>query len=277
MAAWDLDGKRVLITGGASGIGLASAQALVRRGARVAILDIDAEGARARAAELGAETLAITCDVTDAASLDAAVAATVERFGGLDVVFANAGIVSEIRSFSTIGAAAYERVIEVNLFGVMRTVRAALPAIRASRGYVLCNASLSAAIPFPLQTNYSSAKAAVENFAIGLGVELAPDGVDVGTTFFGFIDTALVREGLSSSGAQKLLGTLPGFIARPVGPERAAAAVVKGIERRARFISAPRFVRPVFALRGVLVAPLAARQRRDAKVAEAVRVADRGE
>jgi len=118
MASYDLGGKVALITGGARGIGFATARALSARGASVAIVDLDAGSARAAAAQIhDSRALGLAADVTDRAAMQRAVAETVERFGGLDVVVANAGIASRVASFRAIPSETFERVLEVNLMG----------------------------------------------------------------------------------------------------------------------------------------------------------------
>jgi NADP-dependent 3-hydroxy acid dehydrogenase YdfG len=122
-----LTDKVVVVTGAAAGIGEATARRLIAEGAQVALLDRDDVVVKEVAASLGHRAEAFVADVTDAASVDAAMAAVVERFGGVDVVVANAGIAGPVQTFAAMSAEAFERVIDVNVFGVARTVRAALP------------------------------------------------------------------------------------------------------------------------------------------------------
>jgi NAD(P)-dependent dehydrogenase (short-subunit alcohol dehydrogenase family) len=138
MPTYTIAAKTVLITGAAGGIGAAAARALQARGANVALADLDPGAASALARELGDDrALALTVDVTDTAALADAVDRTVDRFGSLDVVFANAGIAADPPAkMATIDEARFERVVEVDLLGVWRTVRAALPHVIAARGHV---------------------------------------------------------------------------------------------------------------------------------------------
>ena len=127
MEDWTTRGKTVLITGAARGLGAEAARRVAARGANVALVGLEPEELERVAAQCGANAAWFECDVTDTEALKRAVQGTVERFGGIDVVMANAGIapVGMVRSTDP---AAFERTIEINLLGVWRTVRAALPA-----------------------------------------------------------------------------------------------------------------------------------------------------
>ncbi len=145
MPRYDLNGKVALVTGAARGIGFETARALIARGASVTVLDLDEEATRQAAAQLhDSRALGVAADVTDRGALQRAVAATVERFGGLDVVVANAGIVSRVASFRAMSSENFERVLDVNLMGVCRTVEAALPEIVPRRGHVVVISSIYA-------------------------------------------------------------------------------------------------------------------------------------
>lgn len=248
----DLRGQVVLITGPARGIGAATARRLAARGARLALVGLEAERLRSLAQELGPETLWVEADVTDAAALDAAVEATVERFGGLDVAIANAGIPPPVTTVDRIDPAAFARVIDVNLLGVFSTVRAALPALTARDGYMLLIASLSAAAHGPLTGPYSAAKAGVEALGNVLRLETARQGVDVGVAYFGFIDTDMVRDSYAQPGAREMREGAARFLVRPLPVERAAKGIVRGIERRSQRIVVPRRVWPLVLAPGLL-------------------------
>jgi len=116
MARYDLTDKVALVTGGARGIGFATAQALVARGASVAIVDLDAAAAERAAGQVhDAKALGLAADVTDRGAMQRAVATTVERFGGLDVVVANAGIASRGATFRAASSETFARILDVNL------------------------------------------------------------------------------------------------------------------------------------------------------------------
>lgn len=256
-----LRGKRVLITGAARGIGAEAARQLAARGARVILVGLEPELLAAVAAECGPEARSFECDVTDAASVEAAVAGASRAHGGIDVVVANAGIgVGGL--VQAIDPAAFERVIDVNLLGVWRTVRAALPHLIEARGYVLPIASLAAIAPsFPGMSAYSASKAGVEAFTRALAVEVGHLGVDVGVAYFGWIDTDLVAGGDENPAFRELRQGLPGPLRKTYPVSDAGRAIARGIERRSRVVAAPRWVRAALLLRG-FAAPVGEREMR---------------
>lgn len=263
---YPIGGKVVLVTGAARGIGAATARELRARGARVALVGLEPDLLEALAGELGPDAAWFEADVTDPGALEAAVAGTVARFGGIDVVIANAGV-CPVGTVTTLDAAAWEQTIEVNLLGVYRSVRAALPHVIERRGYVLPIASLAAALHAPMMSCYAASKAGVEAFANSLRVELAPKGVAVGCAYFSFIDTDMVREAQAHPAAKA--SNLAGGVA-PLSD--AVAALVEAIERRGRRAYAPRWVGAVLWARGVLnpLVGLGATRRRDVRAAIAI-------
>jgi NAD(P)-dependent dehydrogenase (short-subunit alcohol dehydrogenase family) len=263
-AGYDVRDRVALVTGGARGIGLDTARRLAARGARLALLDIDGDEARHVAATLGGEAVAHTVDVTDAAAVAEAVAAVVERLGGIDVVVANAGIEPPPATLLSVDAAKFARVIDVNLHGVWHTVKATLPHVVERRGHLTLVASAYAFMNGTLAAPYAMSKAAVEQLGRALRTELAPHGASAGVAYFGFIDTDLVRRAFSAPSAGSLRAALPGWLTRPVEVGRAGEAIARGIERRSARVSAPGWVAPAMVLRGVIAGldPLLARDRR---------------
>lgn len=268
---YDVSGKVVLITGAARGIGAEAARQLYAKGAQVSLVGIEPELLEQRADELGSRAAWFEADVTDTDALDRAVDATVERFGGIDVVIANAGI-APIGTVATIDPDAFERTIEINLLGVWRTVRATLPHVVERRGYILPIASLAAALHLPLMAHYAATKAGVEAFSDSLRGELAHTGTRVGVAYFSFIDTDMVRESLDESPAKLLRENTPRPVRAVTSVEGAGRAIVRAIERRARKAYAPRWVPIPLALRGMLQ-PLLEKQNHDA-IEAAVKLAE---
>jgi NAD(P)-dependent dehydrogenase (short-subunit alcohol dehydrogenase family) len=254
MERFDLNGKVALVTGAARGIGFETAKALVARGASVVVVDLRSEDAVAAAAQLhGERALGLAADVTDRDAMQKVVASTVERFGRLDVVVANAGVASRPATFRAMSEEAFDRVLDVNLHGVLGTVRAALPEIVERGGHVVVVASVYAFINGAGATPYAIAKSGVEQFGRALRVELAPHGASASVAYFGFIDTEMVRQTIDADAqADALKGSVPRVLQKRLHPSVAGGAIVSGIERRAPRIIRPRRWRAISVLRGVV-------------------------
>ena len=243
--------RTVFITGAARGIGAASAERFHARGDNVALVGLEPERLEALAPRLGDRAAFFEADVTDREALYAAVEGAVERFGGIDVAIANAGIHT---TGSLLGADPdrIERTLQVNLFGVLRTDLAVLPQIVARKGYLLNVASLAAASHAPLMGPYTASKAGVEALSDALRVELSTTGARAGCAYFGFIDTDLVRASFAQSSTQTLQGNMPAFIRKPVPVGKAVDAIERAVDKRLARTWAPRFVGGFLALRGIL-------------------------
>lgn len=268
---YDLNGKVALVTGAARGIGYETARQLHLRGASVAVLDLDADEACEAAERIGARAIGIGADVTDASALRAAVAQAVERFGGLDVAMANAGIAPPTTTtIRTVSPEEWERVIDVNLLGVWHTVRAALPQIVERRGQIVIVSSAYAFVNGMLNSAYATAKAGVEALGRSLRTELAPHGASATVAYFGWVDTKMVQDAFAKPGAGSLEEHMPAFLLKRIPPDEAGAAVVRGIEERAPRVFAPRWWRYVAACRGLLNPLLDRRAERDRRLAQAL-------
>jgi NAD(P)-dependent dehydrogenase (short-subunit alcohol dehydrogenase family) len=273
-APFDVNGRTVFITGAARGIGAATAERLHAKGANVALVGLEPERLEALAARLGDRAAAFAADVTDYEALERAVAATVERFGSLDVAIANAGI-AFAGALATAPIEQVERTLAVNFLGVWRTDRAVIGHIMERRGYLLNIASLSAVTHAPLMGPYTAAKAGVEALSDSLRIESIPSGARIGCAYFGFIDTDLVRASFAQPSAQAMTGRLPGFVRNPAPLSKAVDAIERGIERRSARVWAPRWVGASLLLRGLLQ-PLTERQMlaNPDGLAEALRISD---
>ena len=258
MSGLDLRGRTAFITGAARGIGAATAERLHARGANVALVGLEPERLAENAARLGERAIALEADVTDLDALQGCVAQTVERFGGIDIAVANAGV-SFTGTLATAPVEQVERTLAVNLLGVWRTDRAVVGEIIRSRGYLLNISSLSAISHAPMMGPYTTAKAGVEALSDSLRVELAAHGAAVGCAYFGFLDTDLVKAGFAQPSAQGLKDRLPGFMAKPAPLSIAIDAIERGVARRSARVWAPRWVGPLILLRGLLQ-PLTERQ-----------------
>jgi len=177
MPAYDLHGKVALVTGAARGIGYEAARQLHTHGASVAVLDLDTGQATEAAERIGPRAIGLAGDVTDPGAMMAAVAATVERFGGLDVAVANAGIAPPtVTTARTMPAEEFSRVLDVNLLGAWNTARAALPQISERGGQLIFIGSIYSFANGLLASPYAVSKAGVEALGRALRAELAPLG-----------------------------------------------------------------------------------------------------
>lgn len=182
------EGKVAIVTGGASGIGAATARLLAREGARVVVADLDGNRAWALAAEIGGTAHAL--DVADRAAVEALVDAAVAAHGGLDILVNNAGVGSFGRT-PDMDPAAWERVIAIDLHAVFYACRAALPHLIAVRGAIVNTASISGLAGDYGFGAYAAAKAGLVNYTRTLALDHARDGVRANALCPGLIDTPL--------------------------------------------------------------------------------------
>jgi NAD(P)-dependent dehydrogenase (short-subunit alcohol dehydrogenase family) len=188
--------RAVFITGAAKGIGLATAQQFAKAGAAVALVDRDRQGVADAAAEIerqGGRCLAIAADVAQAADVARAVERSVSTFGSLDVLVNNAGI-HFARSIDEYTDEEWDRIFDVNLKGPFHVVRAALPALRQSKGTIVFVASMTALVGQDRGAAYVASKGAVVSLTKALAIELAPDGIRVNCVCPAGVDTPLMRE-----------------------------------------------------------------------------------
>ncbi|UZG54903.1 SDR family oxidoreductase [Rhodococcus opacus] len=252
-----LRNKVALVTGAARGIGAETSRALARKGVKLVLIDLDAEPLNALAAELGDDVaLAAAADVCDLAALQKAVDAGVAKFGGIDLVLANAGIAS-YGSVMHVDPATFKRVIDINILGVFHTVRAALPSVIDRKGYILVVSSLAAFAPAPGLAAYNTSKAGIEHFANTLRLEVAHHGVTVGSAHMSWIDTPLVQDAKADLTAfNQLLAVLPGPLGKTTSVDSCVDAFVDGLAGRKRRVYVPRWVEFVGWLKAVVTSPI---------------------
>jgi NAD(P)-dependent dehydrogenase (short-subunit alcohol dehydrogenase family) len=275
MGDYSLNGKVALVTGAARGIGFETARQMHMRGASVAVLDLNADDAGEAAERIGARAIGIAADVTDQGAMMNSVAEVVEKLGGLDVAVANAGIAQ--KQFATvqgISGEEWERVFEVDLLGVWRTVRAALPQIVERRGQMVVISSVYAFANGMGNSPYAVAKAGVESLGRALRVELAPHGASATVAYFGWVDTKLVQDAFDQPDGGRIRDLSPDFLLKRITPAEAGAGLVRGIEERAPRVFVPKWWRYVSALRGIVNPLLDRRMESDAKTQALIRDLD---
>ncbi|GAA1059961.1 SDR family NAD(P)-dependent oxidoreductase [Agromyces bracchium] len=221
MTAPEFDGLVAVVTGGASGIGLAAAQELAARGARVAILDRSVEG-------LPEPLVGFTADVTDRASIAEAVAAIAERLGGIDVVVNNAGI-SAVGTVEDNDDAEWARVLDVNVTGMARVTAAALPWLRRSEAASVVNlCSIAALNGLPQRALYSASKGAVLGLTYAMATDHVGDGIRVNCVSPGTVSTPFVErmlQGFADPVAERAALDARQATGRMVTPEEVAGAI----------------------------------------------------
>jgi NADP-dependent 3-hydroxy acid dehydrogenase YdfG len=227
-------GKVIAITGAGRGIGRATAQALLRRGAKVAIGDIDAEIARATAKELGQSCSAFALDVTDRASVDRFVDQVEAEVGPIDVFINNAGIMPTVR-FLEESDESIERQFAINVFGVMHGMRAVIPRMLArSGGHVINVASTAGKFGVPGVSTYCATKHAVVGLSNSMRAELRDTPVDLSVVMPVIVRTELT-DGVADTRGVKTLQ-----------PEDVAASIVEAIETRRYEVWCPRSVHAIY-------------------------------
>lgn len=249
--SWSLQGRTVLITGAARGIGAETARRVAARGAHVALVGLEPDELERVAAQCGANAAWWEADVTDPEALQAAVDGAVERFGGIDVVMANAGI-APVGLVRSIDPASFERTIEINLIGVWRTVRACLPHVIERHGYVFVVASSSAIFHAPGLASYVAAKAGVEAFSDSLRSEVKHLGVDVGVGYIHWIDTDMVRGADDHPTIDGFRKRASGVLARTYSVGQVGSAVADGFEARSKQVMVPGWLKLAYRMRGFL-------------------------
>ncbi len=220
---------RFLVTGGASGIGLAVARLAIARGAAVALLDRDIATARQVQGTLGPKALAIECDVAEPASVTAAVDEAAAWLGGLSAIVNAAGIDLQA-PLADMQDADWSRVLAVNLTGPMLVCRTALPHLRRGGGGTVVNVASAAGLaPLPQRSAYCASKAGVVMFGKALAMELAADGIRVNAVCPGAVDTPLFRSSYErADDPQKALAQIRGRYAlqRIAQPDELAEAIL---------------------------------------------------
>ncbi|MFC9963634.1 SDR family NAD(P)-dependent oxidoreductase [Nocardia ignorata] len=222
------DGKIALVTGGSSGMGLAAARRLIEEGGRVVVTGRDKGRLDAAVEELGDRAVGIAGDMADLGDLDAVMGTISERFGRLDVVFANAGIGS-FQTIEQVSDQLFGQVIDSNFKGAFFTIQKALPVL-VDHGAIVINASFGLHRGVPGAALYSASKAAVHNLTRTLAAELAPRRIRVNSVSPGYIDTPAFRAELSESAQAGVAARSPAGRVGTVDDIAAAVAFLASAE-----------------------------------------------
>ncbi|MFI7669564.1 SDR family NAD(P)-dependent oxidoreductase [Nocardia sp. NPDC049526] len=265
-----LVGKVAVITGGAKGVGAATAQRLIDKGAAVAIVDLP-ETVQPEEPRM----ITLSGDVTRLSDMTEAADKVLDHFGRIDIVIANAGVAARGATLRASSSGVVDRLLDVNIRGALNTVHACLPSVIDNSGHVVLLSSVFAYLNGVGTIPYAMSKAAIEQLGRGLRVELSAYDVSVTTAYFAMIDTDMIRRSVDADpAATALLDTLPRVLHKRITTEQAARAIVAGIARRNGRVVRPRRWAAVSSLRGVLGPAMDAHMSRHAGTQSIVRELD---
>jgi len=220
--------KVVVVTGGASGIGAAICRRFARGKARVGILDMDEDGAKAAANNLlatGADAVGIRCDVVNEAECTSAMNEIIDRYGGIDVLVNNAGI-TQRSAFVDTQISVYRRVMEVNFFGSLHCTKAAMDSLIQRRGIIIVIESLAGITPLLGRTGYCASKHALHGFFTSLRSELRTTGTHIMLICPGFVETNLQTRALGGDG--RVTAHPQSMVGRAASADSVAEDIYKG-------------------------------------------------
>jgi 3-oxoacyl-[acyl-carrier protein] reductase len=239
-----LKNRIAIVTGAASGFGAEIARQYAIEGAKVALADINEAGARKVAAECGDDAIAVKCDVSKRADIDALVKRTLDRFGGLDIVVNNAGWTHRNGPLLDVDEATFDKVYAINVKSIFHMTHAVVPLLRKQKRGVILNIGSTAGMrPRPGLTWYNSSKGAVNLMSKSLAVELGPDNIRVNVICPVMGETALLESFMgmpdTPENRKKFIATIPlGRLSKPIDIARAAVFLASD---EAEFISGVEF------------------------------------
>ena len=269
--SYDLGGKVVLITGGTGGIGSATARELLRRGAKVAIVDVDPDTPQIAARMSSHSAMGAVADVRVRTTLDLAVADVVDRFGRIDVAIANAGILSRAATLRTTPTSSIESLLAVNVTGVVNTVQAAMDQVIAHRGQFVLISSVFAFLNGMGTIPYAMSKAAVEQLGRGLRVELADARrLDDDRLLLPHRHQHDQTRRRRRPRRRRTARSPAAGLLKRLQPDAAATALADGLTHRSPRVMAPARWKPISALRGLIAPALDPRLARDRRTLAAL-------
>ncbi|MBJ7457685.1 MAG: SDR family NAD(P)-dependent oxidoreductase [Thermoleophilaceae bacterium] len=259
------------ITGAGGGLGGELARKLRAEGANVALLDLRPDIVNELAEELGGARFARgwSVDVRDLAALEAVMDEVAEHFGGIDVVVAAAGVLGALQTIEPTPADDWDRVIDVNLNGLWRTMKVAAPHVRASQGHMVALSSMIAYIHPPLLGSYAASKAGVAAFIDVLRLEMRASGVTVGSVHPAIFRTPMIGDALESPAGVELVNDFTGVF-ETTELETVVDEIVKGIEKRSKRVVVPRKLRFAAFMPGAVQAIIERLEFRPKSVARAI-------
>lgn len=241
-------GRSVVITGAGGGIGGAMAECFAAEGAWLSLLDVDQESASMVAKEVrdrGGTALAAGCDVTSWESVVEATNEVMTVYGRVDVLVINAGI-TQLGFFQDTEIEVIRRVMEVNFFGGLHCVKAALPSLLKNKGHVVALSSIAGIGPLATRSGYSASKHAMQGFFESLRAELHGSGVGVTLVCPSFVNTGMGEKGLGADGGQP--GIRRTVTGTPADPRRVAESIVRATRSRKRLVLPSRHSRLAYGL-----------------------------
>jgi NAD(P)-dependent dehydrogenase (short-subunit alcohol dehydrogenase family) len=267
----DLPGRTVVVTGASGGLGAGLAAELRARGANVALLDLNLDAVHEQAAGLGGDRYARgwSIDVRDLDATERAMGEVAEHFGAIDVVVAGAGVLGPLQTIEPMDAADWDRVIDINLNGAWRTLKAASPYVRRSHGHLVAVSSMIAYIHPPLLASYAASKAGVAAMIDVLRLEMRQVGVTVGSVHPVIFRTPMIGAGLDSPAGGALVNDFTGVF-KTVDLDTVIGETVRGIERRAKRTVINRRHRPTAFIPGLAQAAVERLAFRPTAIARAI-------
>jgi 3-oxoacyl-[acyl-carrier protein] reductase len=223
-----LDGRVAIVTGAASGFGAEISRHYVAQGAKVVVADMNEQGARAVAAELGDSAIAVKCDVSKSAEVDKLVAAAIAQFGKVDIVVNNAGYTHKNRPLLEVDEATFDRMFDVNVKSIFLMTHSVVPEMRKNGHGVIINiGSVSGIRPRPGLVWYSASKAAANLMSKAMAVELGPDNIRVNAICPVMSPTGMIADFMgmpdTPENRSKFIGNIPlGRLATPTDIAKAA-------------------------------------------------------